>query len=64
VLIPNLERGPSEFYEPDGRHLRPKYQWYRTGLGHLAVLAAGITALGDSLTRQLAAEQTRATPQR
>jgi hypothetical protein len=59
VLIPNLERGSSEFYEPDGRHLRPKYQWYRAGLGRLAVLAASITELGDSLTKQLASEQTR-----
>jgi hypothetical protein len=64
VLIPNLERGTSEFYEPDGRHLRPKYQWYRAGLGHLAVLSASITALGDSLTNQLASQQTRVAPQR
>jgi hypothetical protein len=64
VLIPNLERGTSEFYEPDGRHLRPKYQWYRAGLGRLSVLAARITELGDSLTKELASEQTRAAPQR
>ena len=53
VLIPNLEKGNSEFYEPDGRHLRRKYQWYRDGLGRLSDLAARITALGDSLTVQL-----------
>jgi hypothetical protein len=64
VLIPNLERGSSEFYEKDGRRLRPKYQWYRTGLGRLAGLAASITALGDSLTDQLTAEQAHATPGR
>jgi hypothetical protein len=64
MLIPNLERGSGEFYEPDGRHLRPKYQWYRAGLGRLAVLAARITELGDSLTKQLASPQTRAAPQK
>jgi hypothetical protein len=64
VLIPNLERGSSEFYEQGGRKLRPKYQWYRDGLGRLAGLAARITALGDSLTNQLTSEQTRATPER
>lgn len=63
VLIPNLDRGSNEFYEPDGRHLRPKYQWYRAGLGRLAVLAATITDLGDSLTTQLASPQTRVAPQ-
>ena len=61
VLIPNLERGSGEFYENDGRTLRPKYQWYRAGLGRLAGLAASITALGDSLTVQLSSEQTGAT---
>ncbi len=62
VLIPNLERGSGEFYERDGRRLRPKYQWYREGLGRLAVLAARITELGDSLTNELTSEQGRATP--
>jgi hypothetical protein len=62
VLIPNLERGSSEFYEQDGRSLRPKYRWYRDGLGRLAGLAASITELGDSLTNQLTSDQTRATP--
>ena len=53
VLIPNLERGTDEFYKPNGRQLRPKYQWYRDGLGRLSGLAKSITALGDSLTLQL-----------
>lgn len=60
VLIPNLERESSEFYEPDGRHLRPKYQWYRDGLGRLSTLAASITALGDGLTGQLTSERSLA----
>jgi hypothetical protein len=53
VLIPNLDRAPSEFYEASGRSLRPKYSWYRTGLGRLATLAARITFLGDSLVAEL-----------
>jgi hypothetical protein len=60
VLIPNLERGSNEFYELDGHSLRPKYRWYRSGLGRLAELAASITALGDSLTVTLASDRTRA----
>ncbi len=64
ILIPNLERGSDEFYERDGRRLRPKYQWYRAGLGRLAGLAARITELGDSLTNQLTSEQMRATPKK
>ena len=64
VLIPNLERGSSEFYERDGRTIRSKYQWYREGLGRLAVLAVRITELGDSLTNQLTSEQKRSTPKK
>jgi hypothetical protein len=59
VLLPNLERGSSEFYAQDGRSLRPKYQWYREGLGRLSGLAVRITALGDSLTDQLTSDQAR-----
>jgi hypothetical protein len=59
VLIPNLERGSGEFYTLDGRNLRPKYQWYRAGLGRLAKLAASITALGDSLTAHLSTDPAR-----
>jgi hypothetical protein len=47
VLIPNLERGSSEFYQSNGK-LRPKYHWYRKGLGRLSYLAARITAFGDT----------------
>ena len=49
VLIPNMEKGPDEFYEPGNGQLRPKYQWYRIGLGNLAQLATSITKMGDSL---------------
>lgn len=60
VLIPNLGRGSGEFYEPDGRTLRPKYRWYRVGLARLADLAASITAQGDSLVARLAPSDTAA----
>ena len=52
VLIPNLGLGRGEFYDANG-HLRPKYAWFRDGLGRLAVLATDITMLGDSLTGSL-----------
>jgi type II secretory pathway pseudopilin PulG len=64
VLIPNLERGSSEFYQSDGK-LRPKYQWYRDGLGRLSELAARITAFGDTLAAQLGSpDQDRPIPGR
>jgi hypothetical protein len=64
VLIPNLERESSEFYTPDGRNLRRKYQWYREGLGRLAQLAASITTLGDSLAADLSTGPARRAPAR
>lgn len=56
VLIPNLGGGSAEFYLPNGQ-LRPKYQWYRDGLGRLSSLAREITDLGDSLTMSLAPQR-------
>lgn len=56
VLIPNLGNSAAEFYLPDGQ-LRPKYQWYRDGLGRLSSLARQITNLGDSLTTALAQQR-------
>src|SRR5690606_24308811 len=48
VLIPELGGSTDEFYDSSNR-LRPKYQWYRDGLGRLSHLAASITARGDSV---------------
>ena len=53
VLLPNMDRASTEFYSPDGLHLRPKYQAYVDGLARLAELAQHITAKGDSITVQL-----------
>lgn len=58
ILIPNLERGSSEFYQSDGT-LRPKYRWYREGLGRLSDLSARITTFGDSLAVQLRSRSSR-----
>lgn len=52
VLIPELGRGSDEFYDASNR-LRPKYRWYRDGLGRLSRLAASITAQGDSVASAL-----------
>ena len=57
ILIPNLHRDPSEFYEPDTGRLRAKYLWHRNGLGRLAAIAASITASGDSLVASLERSQ-------
>lgn len=57
VLIPNLDRPSDEFYDPATGRLRPKYEWYRAGLGRLSALAASITAMGESLVARLAAEE-------
>jgi hypothetical protein len=53
VLIPNLGLGAEEFYDPADGQLRPKYQWYRSGMQRLGYLAITITAMGDSLARDL-----------
>lgn len=49
MLLPNLGRGADEFYEPDTGELRSMYEWWRSGLGRLSLLAGEITAAGDSL---------------
>lgn len=59
VLIPNLGRSADEFYDPETRQLRPKYQWHRSGLARLSWLAASITAQGDSVVRTIAVSDTR-----
>jgi hypothetical protein len=53
ILIPNLDRGPEEFYDSQTGELLPKYSWYIAGLTRLGVLAASITAQGDSLVADL-----------
>lgn len=55
VLIPALGQNSEEFYDSNDR-LRPKYRWHRDGLGRLSLLAAGITARGDSLVAALSAD--------
>lgn len=53
ILLPNLGRSADEFYDPGTGELRPKYAWFRSGLGRLSRLASEITASGDSLVAQL-----------
>jgi hypothetical protein len=53
MLLPNLDRGPGEFYDPLTGHLKPKYRWYPRGYGRLARIAGEITAQGDSLVSQM-----------
>jgi hypothetical protein len=53
VLIPNLDRDATEFYNADG-DLRAKYEWYRSGQWRLISLARNITRMGDSLVAVLA----------
>lgn len=53
ILLPNLGRGADEFYEPGTGGLRPRYEWWRSGLGRLSLLAKKITAAGDSLVALL-----------
>lgn len=52
VLIPNLDLGPTEFYDDNAR-LRPKYDWYMFGLRRVAAFAQRITAMGDSVVAEL-----------
>ena len=57
VLIPALGGSTDEFYDSANR-IRPKYMWYRDGLGRLSVLARGITVRGDSLVAALSTMNT------
>lgn len=53
ILLPNLDRGPSEFYDPVTNKLRLKYVWYLSGMRNLQKEAEQITVLGDSLAADL-----------
>jgi hypothetical protein len=57
VLIPALGGSSDEFYDSANR-LRPKYAWWRDGLGRLSLLASGITVRGDSLVAALSTPNT------
>lgn len=52
LLLPNLDRPPSEFYDNDGR-IRPKYMWFRRHIGRLAERVPEIGAEADSLRAEL-----------
>jgi len=56
VLIPNLGRGPEEFYDPLTKTLRPKYAWYLDGLRRSVDLAVEITSLGEGIVEDLKVE--------
>ena len=53
VLIPNLGRGPEEFYDTTTKTLRPKYAWYLLGLRNAGTISVEITVLGDALIADL-----------
>lgn len=53
LILPNLDRGLDEFYDPATGAIRPKYAWYRQGMGRLRTLAARVTEQGDSLAKDL-----------
>lgn len=59
MLLPNLGMSSDEFYDPETGRLRARYEWWRSGLGRLSLLAAGITASGDSLAALLEADETQ-----
>ncbi len=62
VLIPNLGRGPEEFYDPLTKTLRPKYAWYLDGLRRAVDLAGQITRLGESIVEDLKVEEREVAP--
>ena len=53
MILPGLDRGTAEFYDPATKKLRPKYGWYLTGLRNLQRQAGRITAEGDTLVAVL-----------
>ncbi len=53
VLLPNLNAGPDEFYDPETGALQPKYQWYIYGLRRMTWLAEEATQQGEQLLTDL-----------
>ena len=62
LLLPNLDRGPDEFYDPETGKLRHKYEWYLSGMRNLQVQAGRLSVVGDSLVTELKAAERRNHP--
>jgi hypothetical protein len=60
LIVPRAGDGPTAFYDPETRSLRPEFAWYREGVSRLQGIAAGVTEQGESLVRDLE----RGTPSR
>lgn len=55
LLLPNVDRPASEFYDETGR-LRPKYGWYRRHVVRLATRVPALAAEADTLRTELLRE--------
>lgn len=53
LILPGLDGGTREFYDPATKQLRPKYAWYLAGLRNLRRQAGTITVEGDTLVAVL-----------
>ncbi len=55
LIIPNLDEGSDEFYDPVTGKLRHKYQWYLDGLRNIASLSLEVKSVGNELLNDLEA---------
>lgn len=53
LILPGLDGGTAEFYDPATKKLRPKYGWYLTAMRDLQRQAGRITAEGDTIVAVL-----------
>lgn len=55
-ILPNLDKGPDEFFDPKSAEVRPKYAWYFRDAKMLEASSKHLTVSGDSLIALLAVD--------
>ena len=59
LILPNLDKGPSAFYDPATKHLRPGYTWYGKFAGQMVTKYAELRPQLERVLEQLKVERAR-----
>ena len=59
LILPNLDKGPSAFYDPATKHLRPAYAWYGDFAGQMVAKYAELRPQLERVLEQLKVERAR-----
>ena len=59
LILPNLDKGSSAFYDPVTKHLRPGYEWYGDFDGQMVVKYAELRPQLERVLEQLKVERAR-----